>query len=145
MVSLKNGYQHQACYNQETFVSIFLGIYLSDLLCSASYTATSSDARFDFFNDFAARLRAMPEVTRLRSVQKAHMPVIKLTFRSATESPGKSWRVTYSFKLYSPSHMNLAPARSVRVDITYAHVPSTDPLCRMALNGFKSGEAVLAR
>ena len=103
------------------FFQLFVGNYISDLLCCASYPATSSDARFYFLDDFAARLRAMPEVTRLRSVQKAHMPVIKLTFRSARS------------------------ARSLRVDITYAHVPSTAPLCRMALNGFKSGEAVLAR
>ena len=67
---------------------LFVGNYLSDLLCCASYPATSSGARFDFLDDFAARLRAMPTVTRLRSVQKAHMPVIKLTFRSATKDPG---------------------------------------------------------
>ena len=40
--------------------------------------------------------------------------------------------------------MNLAPdRRSLRVDLTYAHVPSSSAECRMALNGFKSGEAIL--
>ena len=113
---------HQVCYNQpRDFPFNFLWAIISDLLCCASHPATSSGARFYFLDDFAARLRAMPEVTRLRSVQKAHMPVIKLALRSARS------------------------AHSLRVDITYAHVPSTDPLCRMALNGFKSGEAVLAR
>ena len=47
--------------------------------------------------------------------------------------------------MMSTTQLNLTPARSLRVDITYAHVPSTAPLCRMALNGFKSGEAILAR
>ena len=54
--------------------------------------------------------------------------------------------VTSAFNLLCEvTQLNLTTARSLRVDITYAHVPSTAPLCRMALNGFKSGEAILAR
>ena len=80
-----------------------MGNYLSDLLCCASYPATSSGARFDFLDDFAARLRAMPTVTRLRSVQKAHMPVIKLTFRSATKDLGMDLIESASFRASSKS------------------------------------------
>ena len=39
--------------------------------------------------------------------------------------------------------MNGAPDRSLRVDLTYAHAPSSSPECQMALNGFRSGAAIL--
>ena len=51
---------------------------ISDLLCSASYDAPALTARHSFFTDFANRLKSTPGVTKLRSVEKARAPVIKV-------------------------------------------------------------------